>query len=555
MATHQPLLHLQPPKTSCSKTISTILCFAVVLCSAIFVTNKFIKLNPYENDLPFLHNICHKAYNPSSCIEMAASEFPLSIIKTTNEEHFLQSFLKKSMPKVINTIERAKDLRQRINSPRGEGALDDCIELMEISNGRIMDSVLALKNRTSGYIESSHTWLSSVLTNHVTCWDEVESSLSRAAAMDLGLEELIMRGRNSLGMLVSIWGLEIKNLGELGKRGNGYPSWLKKGDRRLLGVLGREMEPNIVVAKDGSGNFKTVQEAVESVPDKSKNRIVIYVKKGTYKENVEVGKKKKNVMIVGDGMDSTIITGSLNVVDGSTTFKSATVAAVGDGFIAQDIWFQNTAGPAKHQAVALRVGADQSVINRCRIDAYQDTLYTHSNRQFYRDSTITGTVDFIFGNAAVVLQNCKIEPRRPMNNQANMVTAQGRIDPNQNTGTSIQQCDIVASFDLEPVKKSIKTYLGRPWKEYSRTVVMQSRIGDLIQPAGWAEWSGDFALKTLYYGEYSNTGPGSDVSKRVKWAGYHVITSPSEAQKFTVNSLIQGGEWLGPSGASFIPGL
>lgn len=325
MATHQPLLHLQPPKTSCSKTISTILCFAVVLCSAIFVTNKFIKLNPYENDLPFLHNICHKAYNPSSCIEMAASEFPLSIIKTTNEEHFLQSFLKKSMPKVINTIERAKDLRQRINSPRGEGALDDCIELMEISNGRIMDSVLALKNRTSGYIESSHTWLSSVLTNHVTCWDEVESSLSRAAAMDLGLEELIMRGRNSLGMLVSIWGLEIKNLGELGKRGNGYPSWLKKGDRRLLGVLGREMEPNIVVAKDGSGNFKTVQEAVESVPDKSKNRIVIYVKKGTYKENVEVGKKKKNVMIVGDGMDSTIITGSLNVVDGSTTFKSATV--------------------------------------------------------------------------------------------------------------------------------------------------------------------------------------------------------------------------------------
>lgn len=228
---------------------------------------------------------------------------------------------------------------------------------------------------------------------------------------------------------------------------------------------------------------------------------------------------------------------------------------MGDGFIAQDIWFQNTAGPAKHQAVALRVGADQSVINRCRIDAYQDTLYTHSNRQFYRDSTITGTVDFIFGNAAVVLQNCKIEPRRPMNNQANMVTAQGRIDPNQNTGTSIQQCDIVASFDLEPVKKSIKTYLGRPWKEYSRTVVMQSRIGDLIQPAGWAEWSGDFALKTLYYGEYSNTGPGSDVSKRVKWAGYHVITSPSEAQKFTVNSLIQGGEWLGPSGASFIPGL
>ncbi|XP_038881670.1 pectinesterase [Benincasa hispida] len=554
MATHQPLL--QPPKTSRSKTIPTILCFAAVLCSAIFITNKFIKSNSSENDLSFLHNLCHKAYNPSSCIEMAASEFPFPReIKTTNRGHFLQSFLRKSIPKVINTIDRAKDLSQRINNPRGEAALADCVELMEISNSRIIDSVSALKNRTSGSIENAHTWLSSVLTNHITCWDEVENSVSRAAAMDLGLEELIMRGRNSLGMFVSIWESEIENMGELEKRVNGYPSWLKKGDRRLLGVPGKEMEANIVVAKDGSGNFMTVTEAVESVPDKSKNRIVIYVKKGIYKEKVEVGKKKKNVMIVGDGMDSTIITGSLNVVDGSTTFKSATVAAVGDGFIAQDIWFQNTAGPEKHQAVALRVGADQSVINRCRIDAYQDTLYTHSNRQFYRDSTITGTVDFIFGNAAVVLQNCKIEPRRPMSNQANMVTAQGRMDPNQNTGSSIQKCEIVASSDLEPVKQSIKTYLGRPWKEYSRTVVMQSTIGDLIQPAGWAEWNGDFALKTLYYGEYSNNGPGSDVSKRVKWAGYHVITSPSEAQKFTVDSLIQGGEWLGPSGATFIPGL
>lgn len=143
--------------------------------------------------------------------------------------------------------------------------------------------------------------------------------------MGLGLEELIRRGRNSLGMLVSIWGSKIEENGELRKGGNGYPSWLKSGDRRLLGVTGGEIEANIVVAKDGSGNFTTVKEAVEAVPDKSESRTVIYVKEGIYEENVEVGKKKKNVMIVGDGMDSTIITGSLNVVDGSTTFDSATV--------------------------------------------------------------------------------------------------------------------------------------------------------------------------------------------------------------------------------------
>jgi pectinesterase len=230
-------------------------------------------------------------------------------------------------------------------------------------------------------------------------------------------------------------------------------------------------------------------------------------------------------------------------------------AAVGDGFIAQDIWFQNTAGPAKHQAVALRVGADQSVINRCRIDAYQDTLYTHSLRQFYRDSYITGTVDFIFGNAAVVLQNCKLVPRKPMSGQKNMVTAQGRTDPNQNTGTSIQKCDIIASSDLTPVKSSFKSFLGRPWKEYSRTVVMQSNIGDLIDPAGWSAWDGEFALKTLYYGEYLNQGAGAGTSKRVKWSGYHVITSANEAKKFTVAELIQGGVWLKSTGVSYTEGL
>lgn len=216
---------------------------------------------------------------------------------------------------------------------------------------------------------------------------------------------------------------------------------------------------------------------------------------------------------------------------------------------------QNTAGPEKHQAVALRVGADQSVINRCLIDAYQDTLYAHSLRQVYRDCNITGTVDFIFGNAAVVLQNCKIIARKPMTNQKNMVTAQGRTDPNQNTGTSIQNCDIIASSDLAPVEDLFKTYLGRPWKNFSRTVVMQSYICDLIDPAGWAEWDGDFALKTLYYGEYMNRGPGAGVSKRLKWPGYHVIRNASEAMKFTVSELIQGGTWLKSTGVAFTEGL
>lgn len=119
---------------------------------------------------------------------------------------------------------------------------------------------------------------------------------------------------------------------------------------------------------------------------------------------------------------------------------SCTAAVVGAGFLARDITFQNTAGASNHQAVALRVGADLSAFYQCDILAYQDTLYVHSNRQFYVKCFIAGTVDFIFGNAAAVFQDCDIHARKPNSGQKNMVTAQGRIDPNQNTGIVIQKC-------------------------------------------------------------------------------------------------------------------
>ncbi|MBA0720202.1 hypothetical protein Golax_007833 [Gossypium laxum] len=230
-------------------------------------------------------------------------------------------------------------------------------------------------------------------------------------------------------------------------------------------------------------------------------------------------------------------------------------AVVGEKFLARDITFQNTAGPSKHQAVALRVGSDLSAFYNCDMLAYQDTLYVHSNRQFYVNCLVAGTVDFIFGNAAAVFQNCDIHARKPNSGQKNMVTAQGRTDPNQNTGIVIQKCRIGATSDLQPVRNNFPTYLGRPWKEYSRTVVMQSTISDVIQPAGWHEWSGSFALKTLFYAEYQNTGAGASTSARVKWGGYKVITSASEAQAFTPGRFIAGGSWLSSTGFPFALGL
>lgn len=227
---------------------------------------------------------------------------------------------------------------------------------------------------------------------------------------------------------------------------------------------------------------------------------------------------------------------------------------VAPGFVAVNITFRNTAGAIKHQAVALRNGADLSTFYSCSFEAYQDTLYTHSLRQFYRECDIYGTVDFIFGNAAVVFQNCNLYPRLPMSGQFNAITAQGRTDPNQNTGTSIQNCRIRAADDLASSNGTTQTYLGRPWKEYSRTVYVQTFMDGLINPAGWMAWNGEFALSTLYYAEYNNTGPGSNTTNRVTWSGYHVMNA-TDVANYTVANFLLGDDWLPQTGVPYAGGL
>lgn len=227
---------------------------------------------------------------------------------------------------------------------------------------------------------------------------------------------------------------------------------------------------------------------------------------------------------------------------------------VAPGFIAAEMTFRNTAGPSKFQAVAMRSGADQSTFYRCSFEGYQDTLYPHSMRQFYRECDIYGTIDFILGNAAVVLQNCNIYVRLPLNGQFNPITAQGRTDPNQNTGISIHNYTIKATDELSASGGSVKTYLGRPWQQYSRTIVMQSYLDSLIDPAGWSIWSGDFALDTLYYAEFDNKGPGATTSNRVTWQGYRVINA-TDAANFTVSNFLQGDDWLPRTRVSYLGGL
>ncbi|KAH7837139.1 hypothetical protein Vadar_010072 [Vaccinium darrowii] len=548
-ATHQPLLGNTPTrKTSFWKSLCLLLSLAAIIGSITLVTTRLI--NPTSYNPPLSAHICDPALDRVSCWDMV-SEVASGNMMQMNSIDLLQMFLKTSASHIREAVDIASSVSHRINDPKEQAAIADCLELMDLSIDRVMDSVLALGKKTTRSHSDAHSWLSGVLTNHVTCLDGLNGPAQ--PMMEPKLKDLMARARASLAMVVAISPPRADEVVQPLNRM--FPRWVTSRDRKLLQAQAKNIASNVVVAADGSGNYKTVSEAVASAPNNGKTRYVIYVKAGTYKENVQIAKGKTNLMLVGDGMGSTIITGSLNVVDGSTTFNSATVAVVADGFIAQDIWFQNTAGPQKHQAVALRVGSDLSVINRCRIDAYQDTLYAISNRQFYRDCYIIGTVDFIFGNAAVVFQNCQIVSRRPMSGQFNTVTAQGRTDLNQNTGTSIQNCNLMASSDLQPVIGTIKSYLGRPWKQYAVTVVMQSYIGSLIDPTGWAPWDGDFALSTLYYGEYMNKGPGAGTSKRVTWAGYHIITSATVAAKYTVAQLIQGGSWLQSTGVAYTLGL
>ena len=214
----------------------------------------------------------------------------------------------------------------------------------------------------------------------------------------------------------------------------------------------------------------------------------------------------------------------------------------GKGFLARDIRIENKAGEEKHQAVALRVNADFVALYKCSIIGYENTLYVHSFRQFYRECEIRGTIDFIFGNAAVVFQSCDIFSRMPVSGQFTVITAQSRNSPDEPTGISFQNCNILAEEDLS---SSVKSYLGRPWRMYSRTVYLLSYIDNFIDPAGWTQWSNDDnqGLDTLYYGEYANEGPGSSIDDRVTWSGYHIMDF-LDTLNFTVFQFISGVEWL-----------
>nr|POE65746.1 pectinesterase 2 [Quercus suber] len=314
--------------------------------------------------------------------------------------------------------------------------------------------------------------------------------------------------------------------------------------------------PNVTVATDGSGNFGTISEAISQIPVNRNDPYVVLIKAGTYNEAIHIGQNKSNLVLIGEGMDKTIIQFNNSAKTVRSTSDSATVDISANDVLVKGIRFVNYVGPDGGQAVALRLAGDRIALYQCSIQGYQDTLLTAYGIHFFRECDIYGTVDFIFGFAHVVFQNCNIYLRK-RSNSGNLlvITAQGRGKVNDTNGIVLHNCTVKADKDLEPYLNQTKAFLGRPWYNCSQTIVMESFLDKLIDPKGWLENGDKKALSTLNYIEYANRGPGANTKGRVQWPGYHIAKNSEEVKPYTVENFINGTIWLPSSGIPFVPGL
>ncbi|KAM3741683.1 hypothetical protein ACB098_07G015200 [Castanea mollissima] len=497
---------------------------------------------------PSIKSVCKTTPYPDVCFDSLKLSINISDEAIPNTNTYLLYTLQTAISESGKLSSLLLDAGNSNNIiEKQKGTIPDCKELQQITMSCLQRTVSLVPQDApinQRKLADAIAYLSAALTNKNTCLEGLDSASGPLKpALLSSINETYMHVSNALSILSSQKRHDKRRLMDLG-----VPTWISKKLKRRTRILESEIDPSkvLTVAADGTGNFTTITDAINFAPNNSNDKTHIYVKQGLYEENVEIPSYKTHIVLLGDGADITIITGKRSVGDGWTTFRSATLAVSGDGFLARDICIENKAGAKKHQAVALRVNADFAALYKCHINGYQDTLYVHSFRQFYRECDILGTIDFILGNAAVIFQGCNIWSQMPMPGQFTVITAQSRDSPDEDTGISIQNCSILATNDLYSNSSNVKSYLGRPWRVYSQTVYLNSHIDSFINPAGWTQWSDDNddqELETLYYGEYDNGGPGSSTADRVQWKGYHKMDVDA-TYNFTVSEFISGDEWL-----------
>ncbi|MCE3217040.1 hypothetical protein HAX54_010156 [Datura stramonium] len=501
---------------------------------------------------PEIRGACKASRDPSTCEASFHHHFPSNLTAL----QIIYSALGRSSHKLTKAQAAVKDiLKSSAGNINVTVAARNCVEGLDYSEYRFKQTVNDALAR--GEMKDARAWMSAALGYQHGCSSGLKkvNDTSRVRQTIVLMESLIGFTSDTLGMIMNydIHGNQIASWSPPKTEREGF--WeAVRGTREVKGGVPWSLKPNVTVCKVGNCGYRRVQDAVNAAPNNLvSQRFVIWIKAGMYDEIVRVPMAKTNLVFLGDGMGKTVITGSLNVGgmanSGVTTFESATVGVVGDGFMARDVTIQNTAGADAQQAVAFRSSSDHSIIENCEFLGNQDTLYVNSLRQYYKSCRIQGNIDFIFGNAAALFQDCDIlvAPRivNPENGETNVVTAHGRIEPGQSTGFIFHNCSIngtaqyMKSYYSNPSVH--KTFLGRPWKEYARTVFLQCRFGDLINPAGWMPWSGEFALNTLYYGEFGNTGAAANAKERVLWSSQ---IPPQHVYTYSLQNFIQGDQWI-----------
>jgi rhamnogalacturonyl hydrolase YesR/pectin methylesterase-like acyl-CoA thioesterase len=295
--------------------------------------------------------------------------------------------------------------------------------------------------------------------------------------------------------------------------------------------------PDAIVAADGSGQFRTVQAAIDAAPQNATpaRPWVVRVKAGVYRELVYVQREKHFVALVGEDPARTVITYDLHAnlpgPDGKPigTFRTPSVVIDADDFTAENLTFENSAGPVG-QAVAVRVDGDRVVFRNCRFNGWQDTVLLNRGRQYFEDSVITGHVDFIFGGATAFFERCRLHVWRD-----GYVTA--AATPRE------QPHGFVFSHARITGAPGASTFLGRPWRDYAQVTFVNSEMSANVRPAGWDNWKRPERERTARYQEFGSTGPGADARGRVPWAK---TLTPDEASKLDVDAVLGGDDRWNP---------
>lgn len=275
------------------------------------------------------------------------------------------------------------------------------------------------------------------------------------------------------------------------------------------------------VAKDGTGDYKFIQEAIDAMRAYPLAPITLYIKNGVYNEKIELPAYNTDVHFIGESTDKTVITFNDYSGRGKTnTFTSYTAKISGNRFIAENITFANSAGPVG-QALALYVDADKAIFINCKFLGNQDTIFAagENSRQLFTNCYIEGTTDFIFGPSTAVFQSCNIRCK------SNSYITAANTPQDKKFGFVFLDCKITADSAVT------KLHLGRPWRAWAKTAFIRCELPKQIVPEGWDNWSNAENEQTAYYVEYKNRGEGAAIQKRVSWSKQ---LTDKEANEYTL---------------------